>query len=99
MDFSVALVGLVVLLFLSYRHVKAEMKKLDVGFKGYLRCLKARLEPFADNLFVALISAMAISLVISLVSFRQVWSNDVFHVVFVAALLRTHVERIVRIVF
>ena len=99
MNYSVALVGLITAIFLGVRYVRAYMKREGLTFDQYKAQVHDRLEPIADNLFVVLATAIVVSFVISFVSFRQLWSNDVFHVVVVASLLRTHVEYLVQKVF
>lgn len=99
MNFSVALVGLVTLLFLGIRYLRAEQKRTGVSLEECLKRISARLENYSSEWFASLLLTMIICIVVSLVSFRQLWSNDVFNVVFISTLLRPHIRRAIDVVF
>jgi hypothetical protein len=92
MNFSVASIGLAVVVVLGAQYVYRQMKSKKLTVREYLKELQANLEASAGSLLVTLAASVLVSLIITMVSFRQVWSNDVFHVVFLAALLRDKAE-------
>lgn len=93
LDFSVAAIGLLTFIILGIKFVLARMKKNQLTFRQYAVEVYENLKARSDNLLTTLAASIIVAIIISMVSFREVWSNDVFHVVFVASLLRDHVER------
>jgi hypothetical protein len=93
MNFSVAGIALIVFLVLGIQFVLKRMtEERTPTFKAYWKRVRRNLEAKTGNVFVSLAGSILVTLIISMVSFRQVWSNDVFHVVFLASLLRNRAE-------
>jgi hypothetical protein len=93
---SISLIGLIVGTVLVVSSVREYAKKKDMNISDALVFLRQRLNEIGNELILKLISGLLITLAISLISFREIWSNDVFHVVFVCSLLKTKTEELLK---
>lgn len=95
MDYSVAGIGFITFIGLGISMARAEMKKRGTSLKGYLLALKANSQGLGDRILVKIVASISLSLLISFISFRELWNNDVFHIVFLSSLLIARTESLV----
>lgn len=93
---SISLIGLIVGTVLVVSSIREFAKKKNMNISDSLVFLRQRLNEIGNELILKLISSLFITLMISLVSFRELWSNDVFHVVFICSLLKTKTEELLK---
>lgn len=80
----VILLGLIVFGYLEY---KDYLKRKSITNSEYLKILMEKVNEVGMLLAAKLATSLVVACLISVVSFRQFWSNDTFHIVFLSSLL------------
>ncbi len=96
---SIQLVALVLLVTVLTLETRKFMKRKSIDLSQFLVFLRQKIEELGNPLLGKLAAIAVVSFLVSLVSFREWWVNDVFHVVFLASLLLDRSEQIIRSVF
>jgi hypothetical protein len=96
---SVWMIGLIAFLYLLVSFARKEMKRQNMNVMEYLVFLRHNLDVATHDLTLQLIIAIGLSFLISLVSFRQLWSMDVFHIVFICFILKTPAQNVMSKIF
>lgn len=96
MNNSISLVGIVTALFLGVRTVIDQMKKRKLTLKEYALSVYTRFLEQLDLLAFKILAVMVLTVVISIVLFRDLWDQDVFQVAIIVSLLKNKVEELAK---
>lgn len=96
MNNSILIIFLIVLAVLARAEYKKYLVRTGKDSKEFRSLLRLRLNDIGNRLLVKIGTAVIIAFIVSLVSFREIWSNDVFHVTFLALLLAGPVHKSIK---
>lgn len=87
MDNSIILIFLIAASILGYSEYKKYLQKQAMSPVEFRSMLRLKLNEVGNELLAKFAVSVIVSIVISLVSFRELWMNDTFHIVFLTNLL------------
>lgn len=90
---SVSIIGIIAITFLGMSASKEYMKKHNMTTSQFFSEIRRVKDEVGTVLLAKLITASLITLVVSLISFRQIWMNDTFHVVFLTIIIYPRLEQ------
>jgi hypothetical protein len=96
MNNSVLLVFLVTASVLAYSEYKKYLAKQRMSPQEFRSFLRLKLNEAGSQLLIKFVNALLIAFVISMVSFREIWVNDVFHIVFLTLLMAKPLHKMVK---
>ena len=88
LDNSIFMIACFCFGFVGYSECRRYLRRSGKTPKEVRSSLRLKLDEVGKHLLIKLASSVIVTLVISLISFREVWMNDCFHIVFVASLLQ-----------
>jgi hypothetical protein len=83
----VLIVFLITVAFLANSEYKKYLAKKNMDPAEFRSMLRLKIDEVGKELLAKLAVSVLVSVVISLVSFRELWMNDCFHIVFLTNLL------------
>ena len=92
LNHCVSIVGLLALAILARNLTKEYMGKKGLDRAQLVSLLRLKTNEIGKFLFPKIIASVLITLVVSPVSFRELWVPDVYHVVFITSILFNRVE-------
>ena len=87
LDNSLIIIFVLVMTIIARNELKAYMIKNNLDWSGFQSLVLQRLHQAGVEVLSYLVSALLITVTISLVSFKSVWITDVFHTVFFTIVL------------
>lgn len=87
LDHSIHIIGCIALTFIAVSETKRYMKNNRISLYDLTSKIRSNINEVGEELIPKLLSSAVVSILISIVSFRELWMNDVFHIVFLASLL------------
>lgn len=78
--------------YLTFCYVQNFMKKRGMNWNDFKSYFKSKLKETLEHLFPKIVTSIVFTFLISLISFREYWINDVFHVVFLTIILHRYLE-------
>lgn len=87
LDHSVHIIGFIVFIFMAVSETRRYMKKNKMSCSDLTSKIRLNINEVGEELIPKLLSSVAVSTLISIISFRELWMNDTFHIVFLSSLL------------
>lgn len=87
LDHSILLIFLVTAFIVGRSEYKKYLDRKNLSPQELRSVLRLKIDSIGKELLAKLAVSIIVTLVISLVSFRELWMNDCFHIVFLTNLL------------
>lgn len=84
---SITIIFLITASFLGYSEYRRYLQKSGQSPEEFRLSFRKRFNELGNELLLKLLASALITAVISMVSFRELWMNDAFHIVFLTNLL------------
>lgn len=84
---SIHLIGLLAIIIIAVSEYKKYLKRNNLTPSEFRSLIQTRTNELGKMLLIKLVVSILVSIVISVVSFRELWMNDTFHIVFLANVL------------
>lgn len=75
------------MLVIGYSEYRRHLEKTKLSPREFRSLLRLKFNEIGNELVLKLVASAVITVVISMVSFREIWMNDAFHIVFLTNLL------------
>jgi hypothetical protein len=99
MDNSVLIVFLITAAVLGRSEYKRYLRENGLSSAEAIARLRRGINEIGESLFPKLLATLLISLLISMVSFREIFVPDVFHIVFLTMLLARPTSKLIKKLF
>lgn len=99
MNNSILIVFLLAAFVVGRSEYKRYLAKQSLTPKEFRDLLRLKLNEAGSKVLSKFVASLVISLLISMVSFRELWVNDVFHVVFLTMLMARPIHKQIRKLF
>lgn len=96
---SIVLIFISTIFFLALLESKQLMQRKGISKIEFYSQFRERSRDFVTLILLKLVTAIALTITISMLSFRQFWLNDVFHVTFFTLLLLRQFEKGIKFLF
>lgn len=87
MNNSILLIFLLTVAIVGRSEYKKYLKRKNIDSVEFKNQLRSKLNAVGNEMLAKLAVSIIVSVVISLVSFRELWMNDCFHIVFLTNLM------------
>lgn len=98
LDYSLPLIFAAVMVLLGVSKAKKVMKSTGLNARGLLTVVRFKAELATSGLLTKLVSSTLVTVVISLLSYRTLWNNNVFHVLILSLFIMPHIRKAVKYV-
>ena len=96
MNHSITIVFLIAAAIIARSEYKRYLVKQQMSPQEFRSLLRLKINEAGAGLLIKFVNAVLIAFVISLVSFREIWVNDVFHIVFLTLLMARPLHKLVK---
>lgn len=87
LDNSITIIFLITASILGYSEYKKYLARKQLTPQEFRSLLRFKINEVGNELLAKLAVSIVVTLLISIVSFRELWMNDCFHIVFLTNLL------------
>lgn len=96
---SITIIFLLTIGFLGYSEYRRYLQRKEITPSEFRSLVRSKINEIGSGLLTKLATAVVIALIVSLVSFRELFVMDVFHTVFLTLLLARPVSKKLKAIF
>src|SRR5690606_29162682 len=99
LDNSVLIIGFLVISLVGYREYRRYLQRKGITSEQFRVSFRENLNKVSPSLLTKLAMSVCIAVIISVISFRSLFVNDVFHTVFLTILMAPTTYKVLRRLF